>query len=295
MLHLRKMGLLNLDVMTVSGQTLGENLDWWEQSERRQKVRTRLTSINVDPNLVIMDVDTARREGLNSTVIFPSGNIAPDGAVIKATSIDPSVVDADNVYRHRGTARVFTSEQTAIQTIKGRTDKPLKIGEVIVLMGIGPMGTGMEEIYQITSALKFIPSGKYIPVITDGRFSGVSTGACIGHVGPEALAGGPISKIRDGDLIEIEIDRTTLNGHVDFVGTADHVLTPVEAALELAQRESHPDLHPHAKLPDDTRLWAALQEASGGTWAGCVYDVDKIIEVIRAGLNHIDKESIQNR
>ncbi|MEP7285721.1 MAG: YjhG/YagF family D-xylonate dehydratase [Chloroflexota bacterium] len=291
MLHLRNMGLLNLDVMTATGQTLAENLDWWEHSERRQVVRARLAEAShVDPNYVIMDATTARREGLGSTLVFPSGNIAPNGSIIKATAIDPSLIDADDVYRHRGSARVFTSEPEAIRTIKGRTDKPLQSGDIIVLMGIGPAGTGMEEIYQITSALKYVPLGKTIPVITDGRFSGVSTGACVGHVGPEALSGGPIGKIRDGDIIEIEIDRGNLTGHINFIGTADGLLSPQEAALALAQRESHPDLRPHPMLPDDTRLWAALQEASGGAWAGCVYDVDRIIEVLRAGMAQLAKD-----
>jgi putative YjhG/YagF family dehydratase len=291
MLHLRKMGLLNLDVMTASGQKLGDNLDWWEQSERRQQVRARLASASqVDPDQVIMDADTARREGLTSTVIFPEGNLAPKGAVIKATAIDPKLVDADQFYRHRGPARVFTSEHDAIAAIKGRTDKPLKPGDVLVLIGIGPAGTGMEEIYQVTSALKFVPWGKQVALITDGRFSGVSTGACIGHVGPEALAGGPIGKVRDGDIIEIEIDRGNLQGRVNFVGTADRALSPDEAGQLLAQREGHPDMHPHPHLPDDTRLWAALQEASGGTWAGCIYDVDRIVEVIKAGLQQIEQK-----
>ncbi len=285
MLHLRKAGLLNLDVMTASGQKLGDNLDWWEQSKRRREVRARLAAASqVDPDQVIMDIDAARREGLTSTVIFPVGNLAPQGAVIKATAIDPTVVDADQVYRHRGPARVFVSEQIAVQTIKGRMDKPLKPNDVIVLMGIGPSGTGMEEIYQVTSALKFIPWGKHVAVITDGRFSGVSTGACIGHVGPEALAGGPIGKICEGDIIEIEIDRRNLQGRVNLVGTADHDLSPDEAAQLLAQRESHPDLRAHPQLPDDTRLWAALQAASGGPWSGCIYDVDRIIELLKAGL-----------
>ncbi len=242
-----------------------------------------------------MDPDTARREGLTSTIVFPEGNLAPKGAVIKATSIDPSIVDADQVYRHRGPARVFTSEQAAVQAIKGRTDKPLSPGDVVVLIGIGPAGTGMEEIYQVTSALKFMPWGKHIAVITDARFSGVSTGACIGHVGPEALAGGPIGKVRDGDIIEIEIDRRNLQGHVNFIGTAEQTLSPEEAALVLAQRESHPDLHPHPQLPDDTRLWAALQEASGGTWAGCIYDVDRIIEVINAGLQRLQEVAAESK
>ncbi len=295
MLHLRKMGLLNLDVMTVSGQTLGDNLDWWERSERRREVRAQLAASGVNPDRVIMDPDTARREGLTSTIVFPEGNLAPKGAVIKATSIDPSIVDADQVYRHRGPARVFTSEQAAVQAIKGRTDKPLSPGDVVVLIGIGPAGTGMEEIYQVTSALKFMPWGKHIAVITDARFSGVSTGACIGHVGPEALAGGPIGKVRDGDIIEIEIDRRNLQGHVNFIGTAEQTLSREEAALVLAQRESHPDLHPHPQLPDDTRLWAALQEASGGTWAGCIYDVDRIIEVISAGLQRLQEVAAESK
>ncbi len=289
MLYLRDMRLLNLDVLTVTGQTLGETLDWWEHSDRRQKVRARLAAEGIDPTFVIMDADRARREGLTSTVVFPVGNIAPNGSVIKATAIDPSVVDADDVYRHRGPTRVFTSEQDAIRTIKGHTDRPLQAGDVIVLMGIGPAGTGMEEIYQITSALKFSPLGKTMPVITDGRFSGVSTGPCIGHVGPEALAGGPIGKIRDGDMIEIEVDRRSLTGHVNFVGTADRLLSPDEATPELWARAIHPDLEPHPRLPSDTRLWAALQEASGGTWAGCIYDTDRIIEVIQAGLASLNK------
>ncbi len=289
MLHLRNMGLLNLDVMTVTGQRLGDNLDWWEHSERRQQVRARLaSSAQVDPDRVIMDADTARREGLTSTVVFPVGNLAPKGAVIKATAIDPSVVDPDQVYRHRGPARVFTSERAAVQAIKGLSDAPIGPGDVIVLIGIGPAGTGMEEIYQVTSALKFIPWGKSVPVLTDGRFSGVSTGACIGHIGPEALAGGPIGRLRDGDQIEIEIDRHNLEGRVNLVGTAEGPLAPEEAERLLRARPAHPDLRPHPHLPDDTRLWAALQEASGGAWAGCIYDVDRIIEVLKAGKKALD-------
>jgi len=97
----------------------------------------------------------------------------------------------------------------------------------------GPMGAGMEETYQITSALRHLSYGKEIAVVTDARFSGVSTGACIGHVGPEALAGGPI------------------------------------------------DLSPDPDLPDDTRLWAALPQAGGGTWGGRVYDVDAIASALK--------------
>ncbi len=285
MLHLRAQGLLNTDVLTVSGDTLDTVLDWWEGSDRRRLARERLReSDGVDPEDVIMSPDQARARGLTSTVVFPIGNIAPEGSVIKATAIDPAVVGADGVYRHRGAARVFTSERAAIRALKGLEGEKIQPGNVLVLSGVGPMGTGMEETYQLTSALKFIPWGKQAPIITDARFSGVSTGACIGHVGPEALAGGPIGKLRDGDLIEIEIDRVSLSGSVDLVGTAAGEITADEAQALLEARDPHRDLQPHPDLPADTRLWAALQAASGGVWAGSVYDVDKITQALEAGM-----------
>ncbi len=285
MLHLRRQGLLNTDARTVTGDTLGVVLDWWEDSDRRRLARERLRENDgIDPDDVIMSPDRARQRGLTSTVVFPVGNIAPEGSVIKATAIDPSVVGADGVYRHRGLARVFTSERAAIRALKGMEGEKIQPGDVLVLAGVGPMGTGMEETYQLTSALKFIPWGKDVPIITDARFSGVSTGACIGHVGPEGLAGGPIGKLRDGDMIDIAINRESLTGSVDLVGTAAGGLSPVEAQALLDSREPHPDLNPHPDLPADTRLWAALQAASGGVWAGSVYDVDKITEVLQAGL-----------
>src|SRR5206468_5027717 len=139
------------------------------------------------------------------------GNIAPEGSVVKSTSIDESVVDSDGVYRICGPAKTFVSEHEAVTAIK-RGD--IREGDVMVLMCRGPMGTGMEEIYQITSALKHLPFGKHVAVITDARFSGVSTGACIGHITPEALARGPLGKIQEGDEIEIVIDRVKLEGSV---------------------------------------------------------------------------------
>ena len=119
--------------------------------------------------------------------------------------------------------------------------------------------------------------------MTDARFSGVSTGACIGHVGPEALAGGPIGKLRDGDTIRITIDRNRLDGSVDFVGDAQQTYQPQEGAMVLAQRAMHPDIQPDKDLADDTRLWAALQRVGGGAWGGCVYDVQRIIDTLEAG------------
>ena len=289
MCHLRAKGLLNTSVLTVTGDTLDTVLDWWQASQRRRAARARLQeSDGIDPEAVIMSPEQARASGLTSTVVFPVGNIAPQGSVIKATAIDPSVVDADNVYRHRGAARVFTSERAAIRAVKGLSEQPLKAGDVLVLAGIGPLGTGMEETYQLTSALKFIPWGKHVPIVTDARFSGVSTGACIGHVGPEALAGGPIGKLRDGDVIEITIDRQRLTGSVQLVGTAAGACSSEEAAALLAERSPHPALQPHPALPADTRLWAALQAASGGVWAGSVYDVEKISEALQVGLRVLE-------
>ena len=293
MLHLRDMGLLNGDVITATGEKLSTVLDWWELSETRQVARALLRrSDQIDPDHVIMDADAARKTGLTRSVLFPTGNIAPQGSVIKATAIDPSVVDKNQVYRHCGPARVFWTEQDAIKAIKGQTDYPIAPGDVIVLAGAGPLGTGMEETYQLTSALKFIPWGKTVPILTDARFSGVSTGACVGHIGPEALAGGPIGKIRDGDVIEIMIDRRRLTGRINLVATPDGKLNPHEALALLQSRPSHPQLRVHPNLPNDTRLWAALQQASGGTWAGCIYDVDRIVEVIKAGLTILEKDEV---
>ena len=281
MLHLRRAGLLETDVMTVSGMTLGEQLDQWASSDRRVRLRRLLQERDgVNPDDVILSPDIASKRGLTSTVCFPIGNIAPQGAVIKSTSIDPSVVDADGVYRISGPARVFLTETAAIGAIKNRQIKP---GDVLVLICRGPMGAGMEETYQLTSALKYLEFGKHVAIVTDARFSGVSTGACIGHVSPEALAGGPIGKVRDGDLIEIIIDRRKLEGTVNFVGE-NGVPVGIEAGSELlARRQSRPDLSADPQLPDETRLWAALQDASGGTWNGSVFDVNAILRVLAAG------------
>ena len=269
MLHLRELGLLELSALTVSGRSWAEMLKEWEGSERRRRFRELLwEKEQIDADDVILSPDVARERGLTSTVTFPRGNLAPEGAVIKSTAIDPSVVDEDGVYRKEGPAKIFTSEASAIGAIR---DGQIEAGDVMVLAGIGPMGTGMEETYQVTSALKFLPFGKHVAVLTDGRFSGVSTGACIGHVGPEALAGGPIGKLRDGDLIRIEIDRNSNTGSVDVIG------------VELKERPPHEQLAPHVSLPSDSRLWAALQGISGGTWAGCVYDVDTIVAKLSAG------------
>jgi dihydroxyacid dehydratase/phosphogluconate dehydratase len=135
----------------------------------------------------------------------------------------------------------------------------------------------MQEIYQVTAALKNLPFCKHVAVLTDARFSGVSTGACVGHISPEALAGGPIGRVLEGDLIEIVVDRRNLHGTVNLVGEAQERFTPEEGSRRLEARSARPDLAPHPDLPDDTRLWAALTHASGGVWGGCVYDTDSIL------------------
>lgn len=286
MLHLRKLGLLDESVKTVAGENLGVLLDWWESSERRHQIRQHLKETDgVDADDIIMSPAKAKSRGLTSTVTFPIGNIAPEGSVIKSTAIDPEVVGEDGVYRHTGRAKVFTTEKSAVKAIK---DGHIVEGDIMVLIGRGPSGTGMEETYQLTSALKHLPFGKYVTLLTDARFSGVSTGACIGHVGPEALAGGPIGKLRNGDLLEVTIDITRLEGTVNFIGQEEEQFSPEEGAVILASRPSHPELMPDPKLPDDTRLWAALQAASGGTWRGSVYDVDRIIEVLNAGHTYLE-------
>jgi dihydroxyacid dehydratase/phosphogluconate dehydratase len=278
MLHLRDLGLLELDALTATGDRLGDTLEAWARSERRSMLRQRLFDLDgVDADSVILPPALARERGLTSTVTFPRGNLAPEGAVIKSTAIDPSVLSAEGVFLLEGPARVFTRERDAIAAIKaGR----IRAGDVMVLAGVGPMGTGMEETYQLTSALKHLPFGKQVALITDARFSGVSTGACIGHVGPEAWAGGPIGRVRDGDRIRIRIDCRTLEGTLDLVGDADGLWDAGRARAEWASRPPHPGLAPHEKLPADTRLWAALVKASGGTWGGCVYDVDSIVAAL---------------
>ena len=292
MLHLRRMGLLNGRVLTATGDTLDATLDWWESSERRRAARARLASARaVDPISVIMSPDAARRAGLTSTVVFPRGNLAPQGSVIKATAIDSSVIDADGVYRHRGPARVFTDEREAIQAVKGTSTRPVREGDVIVLIGMGPSGTGMQETAQITTALRYLPWGKHVALITDGRFSGFSTGACIGHVGPEALDDGPIGRVRDDDLIEIVIDRNTLTGTVNLVGAegvpldedvrraAPRPATRIRARATRATARRQPPLGGAAARERRHMGWVRLRRRSdrGGTrrrgrgmWAAAV-------------------------
>jgi len=288
MLHLRGLGLLDLSARAATGEPLGATLEWWEGSERRRRLRERLKEMDgVEPEDVILPPAAATARGLTSTVSFVGGNLAPQGAIVKSTAIDPTVIGADGVYRHTGPAHVFTSEHAAITAIKA---KRIAAGEVLVLAGLGPRGAGMEEVYQVTAALRYLDLAKTVALITDARFSGVSTGPCIGHVAPEALAGGPIGRLRDGDLVRIEIDTRRLEGTIDFVRRADDG-TLVADGDTLAARSPHPDLAPDPDLPADTRLWAALQDASGGPWAGAVYDAERIVRLLEAGKRALGEDT----
>jgi putative YjhG/YagF family dehydratase len=282
MLHLRQNGLLDDRCLTASGEPLRKVLDWWSKSSVRELLKERLQeSDGIAPDEVIMSPEKAAEKGLTSTVTFPRGNLAPEGSVIKSTAIDPGVVDSDGVYRVICNARVFTTERAAIAAIKGQTAEPVQPGDAIVLICRGPMGAGMEETYQVTSALRYLPWGKQVAVLTDARFSGVSTGACVGQISPEALAGGPIGKVLDGDRISVVVDRVRLEGSIDLVGHRDGMFGPEEGARVLARRKSRADLRPDPALPDDTRLWAALQSMGGGAWGGCVYDAEAVVAALR--------------
>ena len=283
MLHLRRLGLLNVDARTVVGRTWDDLLDEWEASERRHRLRERLREQDgVDPDDVISSPDRARTKGMTSTVCFPTGNLAPNGSVIKSTAIDPRNLDEDGVYRLTGRARVFTRERDVIAALKGLEGEPVVEGDVIVLAGRGPLGSGMEETYQLTSFLRYLPAGRGIALLTDARFSGVSTGPCIGHVSPEALEGGPIGKLVDADLVRIVVDTRNLEASVELVGHGDQAWTAEEAAAVLEERPTNPAVEPDAALPADTALWARLQSVSGGLWGGCVYDPEAILGALPA-------------
>ena len=268
MLHLRELGLIDLNCLTVSGNSVGKNLEIWEDSERRNRFRDILYKKDgVDPDDVIMSPERASEKGLARTLAFLTGNLAPDGAVVKSTSISPDLFLEDGIYFHEGKARVFVDEESAIVAVKSVGNDRVLPGEVIVLVGRGPIGAGMPETAQITSALKYTSALSRNVLITDGRFSGFSSGPCIGHVGPEALAGGPLAKLRDGDPVRIEIHKDKCKGTVNYVGTENFDARPV-----------HPDLREDPDMPISVKLWAALQSTGGGTWGGCVPNAQEAIK-----------------
>ena len=275
MLRLERAGFLDTSARTVTGRTLADDLEWWATSERRRRVRDRLAEVDgFDPDDVIRSLDRS----LPGTVTFVSGNLAPGGAIVKSTSISSRHLDHEGRYRHRGLVRLFTREDAAIAAIKAGRVLP---GDVVVLTGIGP-AIGMPETYQITSALKAIDPDGRIPLVTDGRFSGVSTGPCIGHVSPEGWADGPIGRLMDGDIVTIDIDTRRLTGTLDVDDPDGRGGTDRSSSSAFGSRPRNPVLTPDPRVPDDTRLWAALQSVSGGAWGGCVHDADAVIAALHA-------------
>jgi len=273
MLHLREMGVLDLSCLTVTGKNIDQNLDDWQKSERRTRFKEILYSKDgVDPGDVIMSPDKASEKGIARTLAFLSGNLAPQGAIVKSTSLSPNLYSSSGNYHHEGRARVFYDESSAIASVKSTGDQRVLPGEVIVLLGRGPMGAGMPETAQITSALKYTKALSENALITDGRFSGFSSGPCIGHIGPEALSGGPIGKLRDGDQIKIEINKDHCVGRIDYIGD-------VEA---FQKRPMNPNLREDPNMPESVKLWAALQNTGGGTWGGCVPNVREIIKKLNS-------------
>ncbi|WP_290717272.1 dihydroxy-acid dehydratase [Anaerotignum sp.] len=186
--ELAKKGLLDLDVMTATGKTLGENIK----------------DAHVKDYNLIRPIDDPYSETGGIAVLW--GNIAEDGCVVKRSAVDPEML------RHEGPARVFDSEEEAIETIYAGGINP---GDVVVIRYEGPKGgPGMREMLNPTSALAGMKLDKCVALITDGRFSGASRGASIGHVSPEAAAGGTFGLLKEGDIIEIDIPNNKVNAKV---------------------------------------------------------------------------------
>ena len=183
--EISKLGLLNLDCMTVTGKTVGENIK---------------DCVNKNPE-IIRPVDNPYSKTGGIAVL--RGNLAPDSCVVKRSAVAPEMLV------HEGPARVFDCEDDAIAAIKGGK---IVAGDVVVIRYEGPKGgPGMREMLNPTSAIVGMGLGSTVALITDGRFSGASRGASIGHVSPEAAAGGPIGLVEEGDIISIDINANTIN------------------------------------------------------------------------------------
>jgi dihydroxy-acid dehydratase len=188
MKEISKLGLLNLDCMTVTGKTVGENIK---------------NAINLDTEVIRPAKNPYSKVG---GIAVLKGNIAPDSCVVKRSAVLPEML------KHSGPARVFDCEEDAIAAIKGGKIVP---GDVVVIRYEGPKGgPGMREMLNPTSAIAGMGLDTTVALITDGRFSGASRGASIGHVSPEAAVGGPIGLIEEGDIIDIDINANTISARV---------------------------------------------------------------------------------
>jgi dihydroxy-acid dehydratase len=218
--------MLDLNVMTVTGKSLGENLDRLKTGGFFQRGEGYLANYRLKREEAIRRVED--NKGFGSIAVL-RGNIAPEGAVVKFSAVSPDMLI------HEGPARVFDREEAALAAIMNGSIQP---GAVIVLRYEGPRGSGMPEILATTEALVTNPKLQHTAIITDGRFSGATRGPCIGHVSPEAVAGGPIALVEDDDLLSIDIPARTLN----IVGCADRRMASDEVQSLLAERKKqwHP-------------------------------------------------------
>lgn len=223
---------LNLDTLTVTGHTLGENLDRLWQDGYFERCLAHLQTFGIDAEEIIRKPEKASQYG---SIAVLKGNLAPEGAVVKYSAVPAGM------RRHVGPAQVFDSEEAAQQAVIQGTVNP---GAVVVIRYEGPKGSGMPEMYMTTDAIVFDEKlNNSVAVVTDGRFSGATRGPCIGHVSPEAVEGGPIALIADGDLIEIDIENRLLA----IVGLAGERKEANEIEHVLAQRRSEwklPELKP---------------------------------------------------
>jgi dihydroxy-acid dehydratase len=213
--------LLDLGVMTVTGKSLGDNLERLEKDGFFQRGEGYLANYGIKREDVIHPVADSR--GFGSIAVL-KGNIAPEGAVVKFSAV-PS-----DMLTHEGPARVFDSEEAALDAINNGKIEP---GSVMTLRYEGPRGSGMPEILATTEALVTHPALQHTAIITDGRFSGATRGPCIGHISPEAVAGGPIALVEDGDRIFIDIPNRSLN----IVGHGEMRMRPEEVQSLLLERQ----------------------------------------------------------
>lgn len=214
---------LDLEVMTVTGRTLGENLEQLQQDGYIQRCQSYLQTYRITVDDVIRPVAKASKKG---SIAILKGNIAPEGAVVKHAAVVPEM------HYHIGPAVVFDSEEAAQDGILSGRIQP---GDVVIIRYEGPRGSGAPEMFMTTDALVFDAKlNGTVALITDGRFSGASRGPCVGHVSPEAVAGGPIALVEDGDLIEIDIPGRNLN----IIGIAGQPRTPAEIQTVLEQRRA---------------------------------------------------------
>lgn len=213
--------ILDLDVMTVTGKTLGENLEDLQKDNFFERNLGYLYNYKLTRDEVIFPLEKAEEKG---SVAILKGNIAPEGSVVKYSA----VAHSQRVFT--GPARVFNDEEDAYQAV---VDKKINPGDVMVIRYEGPRGCGMPEMLMTTEAIVCDETlNGHVALVTDGRFSGATRGAAIGHVSPEAAVGGPIAFIEEGDIIRYDIESRTL----DVIGIDGKEMTPEEAAEILAER-----------------------------------------------------------